>query len=130
MKNKVTFLFAILLVSTVGFGCSFFSGGRENSANSVNSDPKTGVAECDEVIDLVNRDMDSGDDGYIAQKFRGFIVDKVREGIRKNIEENKGDKEKIARDCKKIKDDYIKNKDEKKNPTPKDSEKDKSTQKS
>ena len=66
MKNKFTVLPAILLVLTVGFGCSFIQkattgGGSDNSSNSAvnssNDSAKTGVAECDELLDLINNDQ-------------------------------------------------------------------------
>ena len=137
MKNKFTVLPAILLVLTVGFGCSFIqkatTGGSDNSSNSAvnpNDSAKTGVAECDELLDLINNDQKNPDDNFVTRKIREYAIDFAKETIKKNIEENKGDKQKIADGCKKAKDDYLKNKEEKKNSPSKDTEKDKSTQKS
>jgi hypothetical protein len=143
MKNKFTVLLAILLILTVGFGCSFIdkvrSGGgssdNSNTASSSNSanpndSAKTGVAECDEFLDLLNNDSKKPDEDFVTRKIREYAIDFAKETIKKNIEENQGDKQKIADGCKKGKDDYLKKKDEKKNETPKDTEKDKSTQKS
>jgi hypothetical protein len=135
MKNKVTILFAILLVLTVGFGCSFIQKSTTSSDNSSNSanpndSAKTGVAECDELLELINNDQKNPDDNFVTRKIREYAIDFAKETIKKNIEENKGDKQKIADGCKKAKGDYLKNKEEKKNEKPKDTEKDKSTQKS
>ncbi len=137
MKNKFTVLPAILLVLTVGFGCSFIqkatTGSSDNSSSNsanLNDSAKTGVAECDELLDLINSDQKNADDNFVTRKIREYAVDFAKETIKKNIEENKGDKQKIADGCKKAKDDYLKNKDDKKNDTPKDAEKNKSTQKS
>ena len=140
MKNKVTVLSAILLILTVGFGCSYIQkattgGGSDNSAPSSNSanpndSAKTGVAECDEFIDLLNNDSKKADEDFVTRKIREYAIDFAKETIKKNIEENKGDKQKITEGCKKAKDDYLKDKEEKKNSPSKDTEKDKSTQKS
>ena len=128
MNNKPTILLALFLLLTVGFGCSYIdqirSGGNSSnsttttnsSSNSVinpNDAAKTGVAECDEFLDLLNNDQKKPDEGIIERKAREFIIDLAKESIKKNIEENKGDKQKIAEGCKKAKDDYLKKKDEK-----------------
>lgn len=115
MKNKSTFFIALLILLTVGLGCSFIqSGGSSDNSGTTNPDAnaKTGVPECDEVVDLITRDMQTQDDNFITRKTREYIVDLVRESIKKNIEQNKGDKVKIAQECKQIKDDYEKKKAE------------------
>jgi len=145
MKNKLTVLAAILLLLTIGFGCSFLdkatSGG--SSDNSTTSNPgnsstnssnpndgaKTGVAECDEFLDLLNNDQKKPDEDLFTRKIREYAIDFAKETIKKNIEENQGDKQKIADGCKKAKDDYIKNKEEKNKEPQKDSEKNSNTQK-
>lgn len=128
MKNKFTILAALFLLLTVGFGCSYIDqmrsgGGSSNtstpansSSNSVinpNDQAKTGVAECDEFLDLLNNDQKNPDEGIIARKAREFIIDLAKETVKKNIEENQGDKQKIAEGCKKAKDDYLKKKEDK-----------------
>lgn len=135
MKNKFTFLPALFLLLTIGFGCSYIdnlsSGGNSsNSSSTSNSstnsaDPnaaaKTGVAECDEFLDLLNNDTKKPDEDILTRKFRELAIEFAKESIKKNIEENQGDKQKIADGCKKAKDDYLKKKDEKNPETQKDS---------
>ena len=99
-----------------------------NSSNP-NDTAKTGVAECDEFLDLLNNDQKKPDEDLFSRKIREYAIDFAKETIKKNIEENQGDKQKIADGCKKAKDDYIKNKEEKNKETPKDSEKNGNTQK-
>lgn len=124
MKNKLTLLLAIFLLLTVGFGCSFIQkqtgGGSDNSSttkqdDTTNFDPnkKTGVAECDEFIELLDKDSQSPDDDFVTKKIRQYAIDFAKEAIKKNIEENKGDTTKIAKGCKDAKEDYLKKKEEK-----------------
>ncbi len=143
MKNNLTVLSALLLLLTVGFGCSFLdkatSGGSSDnstktgnsSSNSANPNDtaKTGVAECDEFLDLLNNDQKKPDEDLFTRKIREYAIDFAKETIKKNIEENQGDKQKIADGCKKAKDDYLKNKEEKNTQEKKDSEKNSNTQK-
>lgn len=134
MKNKFTVLIAFLIILTVGLGCSYFqksTSSSDNSGSTNSSDStKTGVAECDEFLDLLNSDSKKPDEDFVTKKIREYAIDFARETIRKNIEENKGDKTKIVEGCKKAKDDYMKKKDEKDKENKKDTEKDKNTQKS
>lgn len=145
MKNNLTILSAILLLLTVGFGCSLIdkatSGG--SSDNSTTSNPsnsstnssnpndasKTGVAECDEFLDLLNNDQKKPDEDLFTRKIREYAIDFARETIKKNIEDNKGDKEKITKGCKEAKEDYLKKKEEKNKEPQKDSEKNSNSQK-
>ncbi len=138
MKNKFTVLLAILLILTVGFGCSYFQSGGGSTDNSTkpgdgttnpNDSAKTGVAECDEFLDLLNNDSKKPDEDFVTKKIREYAIDFARESIKKNIEENKGDKQKIGDGCKKAKDDYLKKKDEKDKEKQKESDKSSNTQK-
>lgn len=135
MKNKISVLAALFLLLTIGFGCSFIDGLRSGGGSSNSSDPssspgnssnpndsaKTGVAECDEFLDLLNNDSKKSDEDFMTRKIREYAIDFAKESIKKNIEENKGDKQKIADGCKKAKDDYLKKKEEKKSEPQKES---------
>jgi hypothetical protein len=123
MKNNLTILLALFLLLAVGAGCSFIdsltSGGNSsnttansatNSANP-NDAAKTGVAECDELIDLLNKDKSDPNDDFVTRKIKEYAIDFAKESIKKNIEENQGDKTKIAQGCKEAKNEYQKNKD-------------------
>ena len=138
MKNKFTVLLAILFLFTVGFGCSYNQSGGGSTDNSTkpvdgatnpNDSAKTGVAECDEFLDLLNNDSKKPDEDFVTKKIREYAIDFARESIKKNIEENKGDKQKIGDGCKKAKDDYLKKKDEKDKEKQKESDKSSNTQK-
>ncbi len=65
--------------------------------------PTIGIPECDAVIDeLVGQTKPSADDGYIAKAFRQYWENTIRDAIRKSVEENKNDPEKLAAECRKI----------------------------
>lgn len=122
MKNNITIIAALFLLLTVGFGCNYFNnnGGSSNSSSTTNStDPnaaaKTGVAECDELIDLLNKDKANPNDDFVTRKIKEYAIDFAKESIKDNIEKNQGDKTKIAQGCKEARDEYIKKRDEKNN---------------
>lgn len=117
MKNNITIIAALVLLLTVGFGCNYFnnSGGSSNTATNANSaDPnataKTGVAECDELIDLLNKDKANPNDDFVTRKIKEYAIDFAKESIKDNIEKNQGDKTKIAQGCKEARDEYNRNK--------------------
>lgn len=125
MKNKITILTALFILLTVGFGCSVvdqFRSGGTNTPNVSNSntatvsntntaDPnavaKTGVAECDELIDILDKDRQNPEDGFIARKVREVAIDLAKETIKTNIEQNQGDKVRIAQGCREAKNEYM-----------------------
>jgi hypothetical protein len=129
MKNKLTIITALFLLMAVGFGCNWSFGssssssdekGKANSSSpsspsSENSNAlaKTGVAECDEFIDMISNESKSADENFVTRKLREAATDYAKEEIRKNLEENKGDKEKIALGCREAKTEYLKDKQEK-----------------
>lgn len=120
MKNNITIIAALFLLLTVGFGCSYIDslskggGGSSNTSSTNSADAnlaaKTGVAECDELIDLLNKDKSDPNDDFFTRKIKEYAIDFAKESIKKNIEENKGDKTKIAQGCKEARDEYIRNK--------------------
>lgn len=124
MKNKFTILTALLVLLTVGFGCSYvdqFRSGTNssntttgtNSSNTAtnsanpNETAKTGVAECDELIDILNRDQQNPDDNFVTRKIKEVAIDFAKEEIKRNIEQNQGDKTKIATGCREAKNEYL-----------------------
>ena len=139
MKNKITLLAALLLLLTIGFGCSLIDkatsgGSSDNSGNPSNSSTnstipndssKTGVVECDEFLDLLSTEQKKPDEDFVTRKIREYAIDFAKESIKKNIEENKGDKTKIAQGCRDAKDEYLKKKDEKNKDNQNNSEKNK-----
>lgn len=116
MKNNITIIAALFLLLTVGFGCGYINTGSSNSATPSNSadanaTAKTGVAECDELIDLLNKDKSDPNDDFVTRKIKEYAIDFAKESIKKNIDENQGDKTRIAQGCKEARTEYIRNKE-------------------
>ena len=121
MKNKLTFLSAILILLTLILGCSFYNPLDQSSDSSKNGNSKTsnstngssdsivtpekiGIPECDEVIDFFTEQANSPDDNFVTKAARDYFFNKIRESFKQSIEENKGDKVKMAKECRKFKD--------------------------
>ena len=66
-------------------------------------DEKIGIPECDDVFDSLANETRSDDEGYIVKAFRAYYVNKIREAIKKSIEENKGNPVKLAKECRDLK---------------------------
>lgn len=129
MKNKFAIVLVVFVMLAAALGCnwSFDSksgnsstekpkadapstqGGNSNSGDSA----KTGVKECDDFLDLISEDSKSPDENFVTRKLREAATDYFKEEVRKNIEENKGDKEKIAKTCRELRDNYAKDKTKK-----------------
>ncbi|MBX3288575.1 MAG: hypothetical protein KF855_04450 [Acidobacteria bacterium] len=122
MKNKISFLLVLGLLTAAVLGCGGlnpFSDGKESANTSERTKPDTvgdkavdvavgeekiGIPECDAVVDeLVGQTKSKNDDeGYVAKAFRQYWENMIREAIRKSVEENKNDPEKLATECRKI----------------------------
>lgn len=121
MKNTMMFLTVGLILFCLVVGCSSLnplssktksngnsSGSKDNTLpdktiDSTIDGEKIGIPECDAVIDDLASETESEDQGYIVKAFRAYYVSKIRESIKKSIEENKSDPEKLAKECKEIK---------------------------
>lgn len=64
---------------------------------------KTGVAECDELLDWVADQSKGNDDNYVSKAIKEYFVNKIRQSIKESIEKNQNDKVKMAKECKEIK---------------------------
>jgi len=105
----LVFLFAILgcgLVDRVQKEIGSSSGTNTNtppaadqSTDSAIDIQKTGVAECDEVVDMVTAFADNPDDNFAVRYGKSLIVDQIKDSIKKSVEENGRDKIQLAKDC-------------------------------
>ena len=117
MKNKfVLFLsFFVLFISIIG--CSSYNP-FESGANSTANDNRTlsdkaidstigkekiGVPECDEIVDFFGDQTKSADDDFFTNAAREYALNQVRESFKKSMEEHRGDKAAMAKDCREIK---------------------------
>lgn len=144
MKNKSIFLVISLILVLSAMGCSWWnplaSKPETNRSNTATKDPKAspatkekpledkaidtvvgeekiGVPECDELVESLVAQSESPDDNYVTKAARGYAMSKIRESIKKSIEENKNNKEEMAKDCREFKEqlDKYKSEEEKKN---------------
>ncbi len=116
MKNKIVLSSVFSLMLFVVLGCGWISP-FESSETSKSSDgkstsdkaieavivEKTGVPECDELMVYISQLARSPDDNYVTKATREFFLNRIREGIRKNVEENKNNPEEMAKHCKEYK---------------------------
>lgn len=124
MKNKSVILIVFVLLFGV-LGCGIpdriqkaVEDKPENSSSNPSSSDdktigdkatedvlreKTGVAECDELLDWLADQSKSKDDNYISKAMKEYFVNKIRQSIKDSIEKNKTDKEKMAKECREIK---------------------------
>lgn len=118
------FLLGVMLAATLGCGVmDRVTGGTESGTNSNKSlsdravdtavgESKIGVPECDEVIDLINAEMNNPDDNFITKAAKQTILNRIKDGIRENVEQNKTDKAEMAKTCKEFKTQFEKYKAE------------------
>ncbi len=126
MKNKLTFLIAIFVLTISVLGCSSLnplSGDSSDSSSSSKTGEKdktltdravdtavgeetTGVPECDELFAIFDKEMKDDEAGAIAKAMKQTIYNGIKSSIRKSIEENQTDKEELAKRCVEFKQEY------------------------
>jgi hypothetical protein len=60
---------------------------------------KIGVPECDQVMDMLTAEANNPDDGFVTKAVKATFLNKIKEGLKRSIEENKGDKVELAKNC-------------------------------
>ncbi len=124
MKNKsVILVLCVLLFAVLGCGISDkikeISGEKSSNSNATvpNSEnksvgdqvtedvlrEKTGVPECDELLDWLTDQTKTNDDNFISKGVKEYFFNKIRQSLKESIEKNQNDKVKMAKECKDIK---------------------------
>jgi hypothetical protein len=116
MKNYLQLFTVIILILTIGLGCSFMSSGEagagSNQSNRTLTDKavdKTvgrsniGVPECDQVIDAIEAEMNNPDDNFVVKAAKATILNRIKDGIRESVEQNQNDKAELAKTCREFK---------------------------
>lgn len=115
MKNQfVIIIVCISLLAVLGCGIGDrvqkAVEGDSNSNKSVSDKvtedvlrEKTGVPECDEVINFFADQSKQEDEGFVSKATKEFVFNKIRQSIKENIEKNQNDKAKMAQNCKEYK---------------------------
>jgi len=117
MKNKFVLLLSLAILFASVLGCSYYNP-LQDSSNSATNDNRTlsdkaidstvgeekiGIPECDEVVDFFADQAKSADDDFLTKAAREYALNTIRESFKQSIEENKGDKTAMAKECRKFK---------------------------
>ena len=119
MKNKISIVLVSSILLIITLGCSYSGtgeqpvGGIENTSTNKSltdravdtaiGEGKTGVPECDEVMDMVTAYANNPEDGYIVKAAKAVVFNRIKESVRQTIETNQGDPKEIAKNCREIK---------------------------
>lgn len=117
MKNKHSMLMVLPILLFIGLGCGTVTDMASSQteapiantvSNAVNNPEnlmreKTGVAECDQLIDFIADQSKSQDEGYIARAAKEFFFNQIRQKIKENVEQNKSNPQEMAKNCKDFK---------------------------
>lgn len=107
MKNHFAIV-ALLVICVAVLGCGRLnpfsakeSPSRENTptrSTSSKDDPNdpppstgetSGIAECDEAIDLIDREMRNEDDNFVTRAVKTTALNRIKDAIKKAVEDNK-----------------------------------------
>jgi soluble cytochrome b562 len=120
MKNKIIIPVILMIVLTISLGCGIsesvekaVSGTGETNSNGAGNktltdtaidtavgNEKIGVQECDDLLEDLAAIVQKPDDNYVSKATRQYVLSKIRENIKKSIEQNKNDKTQMAKECK------------------------------
>ena len=123
MKNKINLLLVLaVMIFVIGCSCgnmgNMFSDSKDNGKSSdktltekvtdkvtdvATEGEKIGVPECDELMDYFRNKIDDEKTDFVTKAFLKTLESQFRAGIKKNIEENKTNKEDMAKWCKEFK---------------------------
>lgn len=119
MKNLSSILIAgVVLIATLGCGIvdrvQKEVTGSDSSSNSNKSlsdravdtavgESKIGVPECDEVMDLIDAEMNNPDDDFVTKAVKATVLNRIKDGIRDSVEQNKTNTAEMAKTCKEFK---------------------------
>lgn len=127
MKNKLSIVLVLAVFMSMVLGCGISDRiqkaveGDSKSTKSGNSTSKgdesltdkaidsvadgetTGIAECDEVIQIIEDQTKNAEDGWGAKAMYGFIFAQIKKSIKESVEKNKDDKAKVIDNCREFK---------------------------
>lgn len=127
MKNHLQLFATMALILSVGLGCSLIGGGdKQTSSQGANSNKSLtdkavdtavgksniGVPECDEVIDAIEAELNNSEDDFVTKAIKATVLNRIKDGIKQSVEENKTDKVEMAKTCKEFKTQFDKYKAE------------------
>ena len=109
MKNKIISGIVIIFSVSAFAGCTYineFTNSNSNktlaekAVNEVSGEKKTGIKECDDLLqDIADRNK-TKEDSIVTQAAREYFLNEMRDKVRRNVEENKKDPAKQGQECK------------------------------
>lgn len=116
MRNTIFASLAFTILLLTALGCSSINPFAEKSAptnsnktltdkavDTAVGEEKIGIQECDEVIDAITSELNNPDDNFITKAGKAVVLNKIKESIKTSVEENKGNKAEIAKNCREFK---------------------------
>lgn len=127
MKNKFAiFIFAALIFSVLGCGITdriqraiedrpedntTVPSSGSNASNKSIADKatedvlreKTGIPECDEVLDTLADQSKSGDDDFVSKAAKELVFNRIRQSLKESIEKKKNDRASLQKTCREFK---------------------------
>ncbi|MEP7076728.1 MAG: hypothetical protein ABI878_13060 [Acidobacteriota bacterium] len=121
MKNKEVSLILGLIFIMAVLGCSRIIPGGGSSKSTSNGgttsdnktltdkgldvalgDEKTGVPECDDVVEFFNNEIDkeNPDEDFVTKAVKKTFINAFKSQFRKAVEDSKSDKVQLAKTCK------------------------------
>jgi hypothetical protein len=130
MKNKLSIVLVLAVFAALVLGCGLsgkiqkaVEGDKTSKTGTASGDDKSltdktiesvadgetsGVPECDEVIAIIDQQLESKDDNWMSKAAKGYIFGQFKKSIKESIEKEKGDKTKLAEQCKDMKKNVVK----------------------
>lgn len=121
MKNlSVIIILCVVLFAVLGCGMveriqngveEKPSSANSNSANKAISDQatenvlreQTGIAECDEVLNILADQSKSQDENILTKAAKEMAFNRIRQSLKDSIQQNQNDKERLAQTCREFK---------------------------
>jgi hypothetical protein len=89
----------------------------DKTIDTVADGETTGVAECDEVIAMIDAAISDPNDGWMAKATKGYVFGLLKKGIKEEMANNKNDPKKLAQECTDMKKQVVKALEEANNST-------------
>ena len=71
----------------------------DKAVDTTLGESKIGVPECDEVMDMLAAEANNPDDGFVTKAVKATFLNKIKDAIKRSVEENKNDKAGLAKNC-------------------------------
>lgn len=113
MKNKFAIILALAILLAAIVGCSSINpfSSKSNKTNNNQTltekaldttvpDTVVGIPECDEVMKMLTDLSNDPDDNFAEKAAKRVFANRIKDGIKRAIDDHKEDKTEIAKTCK------------------------------